>query len=234
MKTKPTYLLGDHHCPDHDILIKVLAKRGLQDCRVIHVGDGEEGYPASWNEKTARQLNADLAKLGIEYFSIRGNHANPHVFDGSIDLPNFRLLPDYTRLEIDGENWLFVGGAISIDRLNRISNETWWPEEPMTLRENLAGKADVLVTHTGPSWATPPVSNFLLECIYYEEQIGRDTLPDELREEAARHDRLYELVKPRHWYFGHFHHSAAHHIDACAIRQLSMAELTRHQPYKHL
>lgn len=227
MKPTPTYLLGDHHS-NYDDLIRALLRRGLRQCRIIHVGDGEEGYPDSWDSETAGQLDNAFASLEIEYFSIRGNHSNPHVFDGSINLPNFKLLPDYTRMEIAGEIWLFVGGAISIDRLDRKPNETWWPIEEMILDETRAQLADVLVTHSGPTSSVPPVSNFLLEYIHYEEQIGCDTLPDELRDEAARHDRLYELVKPRNWYHGHFHRSATLEIDGCTIRQLDVAELVSH------
>jgi Calcineurin-like phosphoesterase len=163
--TIPTYLLGDHHS-NYDDLIRALLRRGMRGVRIIHVGDGEEGYPDSWDSETPEQLDNAFASLDIEYLSIRGNHSNPHVFDGSVNLPNFKLLPDYARLEIDSESWLFVGGAISIDRLNRIPNETWWPEEEMVLREELSAKADVLVTHTGPTSSVPPVSNFLLEYIH--------------------------------------------------------------------
>jgi len=229
MKAKPTYILGDHHA-DYDDLIRALIRRGLRGVRIIHVGDGEEGYPDSWDTDTSEQLDNAFACLEIEYLSIRGNHSNPHVFDGSVSLPNFKLLCDYTRLEIDGESWLFVGGAISINRLDRIPGKTWWIEEEMILNETLAQPADVLVTHSGPSWTVPPVSNFLLECIHYEEQIGCDTLPDELRDESARHDRLFELVRPRSWYHGHFHHSSTHLHGDCSIRQLDMAELVRHTP----
>jgi hypothetical protein len=97
-----TYLLGDHHADDDD-LIRALMRRGLRECRLIQVGDGEEGYPDSWDSETPERLDNAFASLDIEYLSIRGNHSNPHVFDGSVDLPNFRLISDYTRLEIDGE-----------------------------------------------------------------------------------------------------------------------------------
>ncbi len=83
-----TYLLGDHHCSDNDTLVKALAKRGLRNCRIIHVGDGEEGYPGGWDEETPERLSADLGRFGIEYLSIRGNHSNPYVFDGRVNLPH--------------------------------------------------------------------------------------------------------------------------------------------------
>lgn len=229
MKPIPTYLFGDHHS-NYDDLIRALLRKGLRHCRLIHVGDGEEGYPDSWDAETPEQLDNAFASLDIEYLSIRGNHSNPHVFDGSVNLPNFKLLPDYTRLEINGESWLFVGGAISINRLDRIPNETWWIEEEMILDETRAQPADVLVTHAGPTSSVPPVSNFLLEYIHAEEQFGCDTLCDELRDEATRHDRLFQLVKPQQWYHGHFHTSATHQLDGCNIRQLDVAELVRHTP----
>ena len=226
---KPTYLLGDHHS-NYDDLLRALIRKGLRDVRLIHVGDGEEGYPDHWDSETAERLDNAFGSLDIEYLGIRGNHANPHVFDGSINLPSFKLIPDYTRLEINGESWLFVGGAISVNRIDRIHKENWWPEEEMVLKEDLALPSDVLVTHAGPSWTAPPISIFLLEYIHAEEEIGCDTLPDELRDEQSRHDRLFELVRPKWWYFGHYHHSATHHHEGCVIRQLDVAELVRHTP----
>lgn len=222
-----TYLLGDHHC-NYDDLIRALLRRGLRNCRLVHVGDGEEGYAHSWDHETPEQLDNAFASLDIEYLSIRGNHANPHVFDGSVNLPNFQLLPDYTRLELDGQTWLFVGGAISINRLDRESGKTWWIEEEMVLDETRAQPADVLVTHTGPSWLAPP-GNAMVD--YYaaaEAAIGTTTLKRELHDEALRLDRLFKLVRPRQWYIGHHHHSATHHHDECTIRQLDVAELVRH------
>ena len=224
-----TYLLGDHHA-NYDDLIRALLRRGLRQCRLIHVGDGEEGYPDSWDDDTPERLDNAFASLDIEYLSIRGNHSNPHVFDGSVDLPNFKLLPDYTRLEIDGESWLFVGGAVSVNRIDRIPNETWWIEEEMILDETRAQPADVLVTHTGPTLTLPPRTDLVDYYAAAEASIGTTTLRQELYDEAARHDRLGELVKPKMWYHGHHHRSATHLMDGCTIRQLDVTELVRHTP----
>jgi hypothetical protein len=224
-----TYLLGDHHC-NYDDLIRALRRRGLRNCRLVHVGDGEEGYADSWDHETPEQLDNAFASLDIEYLSIRGNHANPHVFDGSVNLPNFQLLPDYTRLELDGQSWLFVGGAISINRIDREPGKTWWSEEEMILDETRAQPADVMVTHTGPSWLTPPRNAMVDYYAAAEVAIGTTTLKRELRNEADRHDRLFELARPHQWYFGHHHHSTILHHDGCIIRQLGLAELVRHHP----
>lgn len=153
------------------------------------------------------QLDKRFADLGIEYLSIRGNHSNLHVFDGSIMLPNFKLLPDYSRLEINGETWLFVGGAVSINRIEREAGKTWWVEEEMVLREDLALPSVVLVTHAGPTCLCPP-PNPMVEAFI----------------------RLFELVKPRHWYFGHYHHRADHQHEGCTIKQLGLADGVLHIP----
>jgi hypothetical protein len=229
LKPKPTYLLGDHHAA-HDDLLRVLLRKGLRHARLIHVGDGEEGYPDAWADDTAERLDSAFAALDLEYLSIRGNHSNPAVFNGTVMLPNFKLLPDYSRMEIDGQTWLFVGGAVSINRLDRAPRKTWWPDEPMVLREDLAGRADVLVTHSGPTWMAPP-SNPLVE--YYiscEQAMGCDTLRQELRNEQRRHDRLFQLVRPQRWYFGHYHASRTRVHAGCTVRQLDCAELVRHPP----
>ncbi len=229
MKAKHTYLLGDHHA-DYDDLIRALALRGLRGVRIIHVGDGEEGYPDYWDDGTAEQLDNAFACLEIEYISIRGNHCNPNVFDGRVILPNFKFLPDYTRLEIEGETWLFVGGAISINRLDRIPGKNWWTNEAMVLDEALAQPADVLVTHSGSSWTTPPASELLNYYIEAEAAMGLTTLRQELHDETRRHDRLFEIVRPRQWYHGHYHRSVTYLHEGCMIRQLDVAELAKNHP----
>jgi hypothetical protein len=223
-----TYLLGDHHT-NYDDLLRAMLRKGWKNVRIVHVGDGEEGYPGSWDEDTAVRLDKGFAALGLEYLSIRGNHSNPHVFDGSIMLPNFKLLPDYSRLEINGESWLFVGGAVSINRIERELGKTWWVEEEMVLREDLAHPADVLVTHAGPSWLSPPPNLLVEGFIRSEEAIGCHSLRQELADEQLRHDRLFELVKPRHWYFGHYHQRADHQHEGCAIKQLGLADVVLHE-----
>lgn len=63
----------------------------------------------------------------------------------------------------------------SINRIGLEAGKTWWVEEEMVLREDLAFPADALVTHPGPSWLSPP--NMLVEgFIRSEEAIGCHSL----------------------------------------------------------
>ena len=92
-------------------------------------------------------------------------------------LPNFKLLRDYTNLHLNGQSWLLVGGAISIDRIDRVLGRSWWPGEAFELREDLAQPADVLVTHSGPEWIGPSCRNDLVRaCCHAEAGFGCDTL----------------------------------------------------------
>lgn len=63
------------------------------------------GYTEYWDDETIERLDNALASLDIEDLTILG-HSNPHVFHGSVNLPNFHLRPDYTRMEIEGQTWL--------------------------------------------------------------------------------------------------------------------------------
>ena len=225
----PTYLLGDHH-GDIDLLFAILDHRAIRNAIVIHVGDGEEGYP-DWKTEDAENLNDRFARLNIEYLSIRGNHSNPHFFDGRVMLPNFKFLPDYTRREINGQSWLFVGGAVSVNRIDRIPGQTWWQEEAFVFRTEQTGPADVLVTHSGPSWIGPGTRNpFIDACCLAEVDFGCDSLLQELKDERKTHEDLFRAVKPRTWYLGHFHEKAEKTRSGCRTRILNCHELVLHIP----
>jgi hypothetical protein len=101
---KPTYILGDHH-GDYEAMFAALEERGIGDARIIHVGDGGEGFP-DWRAATAESLDSRFAAFGIEYLSIRGNHSDPAFFDGRVMLPNFKLLRDSPTLHLNGQSWI--------------------------------------------------------------------------------------------------------------------------------
>jgi hypothetical protein len=225
---KPIYILGDHH-GDYEGVFSVLSERGIRDATVIHVGDGAEGFP-DWRARTAESLDKRFAALGIQYLSIRGNHSDPAFFDGRVMLPNFKLLRDYTTLHLNGQSWLLVGGGISIDRLHRVPERSWWPSEAFELREDLAQPADVLVTHSGPEWIGPGCRNELVRaCANAEAEFGCDTLIAELLAERRAHEKLFRLVKPKTWYLGHFHERAEKPYLGCRTRILDCNELMLHQ-----
>ena len=146
-------------------------------------------------------------------------------------LSNLKLLPDYTRLELNGETWLFVGGAVSVNRIDKIQCGEWWSREGFRLDPSRAGPADVLVTHSGPNWIGPGFSSPLIKTYAQaEDEYGTSSLVADLKEERRQHDRLFRLVKPRTWYLGHFHQKAEKQNAGCRVRILDCGELVRHSP----
>lgn len=222
----PVYVLGDNH-GFYGEIYDLLEERNIRDSVVIHVGDGDEGGE-DWSDDGVRFANSRFQAWGVEYLSIRGNHSNPELFDGSVNHSHFKLLQDYTRLLINGQSWLLIGGAISINRIDLIPGVDWWSDERFVLRKDLIAPADVLVTHSGPSWIGPPCRNDFVQ-IFADSEIKRGIdLIDELEIERALHDGLFEAVRPHYWYLGHFHNSEVKTHKGCQTRILDVCELLLH------
>ena len=199
----------------------------IRDCTVIHVGDGGEGF-IQHRPKQLRQyeeMNKRFKSLNILYKSIRGNHSSPAEFDGNIKLSNFELLPDYHTEVINGEKFLVVGGAISVDRKIRREGVSYWKNEAFVLDESKAVKCDVLITHSAPSWIGPEGFDAI------SGWISRDIhLIDELIEERKLHNKLFEFCRPNRSYCGHMHVSAYVNFDNCHASILDILEIKEHFP----
>jgi hypothetical protein len=215
---KLVYILGDSH-GKYDQLFSNLDDFNIQDCIIIHVGDGGEGFLEK--NKQLRQfdlLNDRFKKRNIEYMSIRGNHSDPKYFDGSIKLSNFRLLPDYHVEFINDEKFLFVGGAVSIDRKIRKPNFSYWEDELFVLKPEFAVPCDVLITHSAPIWIGPVDKDGILGWCERDQYLWRDCI-----KEREDHTELYKLTKPKKSYMGHFHQPFS--VDFCGCRARILAEL---------
>ena len=224
---QPINVLGDHH-GYIDMMFDHVDENAIRDAVILHVGDGEEGINF-WHEHF-QLFNDECAKRGLLYLGMRGNHCDPSFFDGSVDMPHFKLVPDYTRLAVDGKSWLLAGGATSIDRQDRKNGLDWWPEEKFRLRRDLAPPADVLVTHSGPRWIGPSSSNDFVDIYAQSESEMNDTdLIGELETERMLHEELFRLVRPKHWYLGHFHEPQVANHQGCVIRLLTMHEMQLHR-----
>lgn len=218
-------IIGDIHGA-FNRLKDLIWKRQIENCCLICVGDLGIGfqYSAEGEKRGIEELNNFFAKRSIIFLSIAGNHDNPDYFNGSINLSNFKLLPDYTRIRINGEEFLFVGGAVSIDRLWRVPNVSYWEDEIFVFKPELAGKCDVLITHSAPYWNGPFDKQGL------ESWCEKDkTLWDECYRERLEHDELIKLCQPKKHYCGHFHSS--HWVDFrdCYSTILSIEEIKEHR-----
>lgn len=220
----PLYLLGDNH-GQYEKLFRIIKQHNLRDCNIVHVGDGGEGFCS--RHKQLRQfnyLNNFFKTRNIYYRSIRGNHSDPYYFcgEGKVTLSNFELITDYTRSTYKHKSILFLGGATSIDRIDRKVGSSYWVDECVQFDPNKCVNVDILITHTAPSncWIDGikniRTSNYLI----------RDAkLFDDLVEERRIMDEIYQLCNPKFHACGHFHKSLSVRTDTCMHRVLNIDEL---------
>jgi UDP-2,3-diacylglucosamine pyrophosphatase LpxH len=216
MTSKPIYIVGDVH-GHFDLLQQEIKRFDIRDCFIICVGDLGIGFhaPHDLNKelRIMAQQNEWFARRGIHFYSIRGNHDDPKFFTGDnrIVYENFELLEDYSTLELNGEKFLFIGGAISVDReatdsrnrKYRVEGITYWKDEVLVLKPELLQDCDVLITHTAPTWNGPLDKEGIRNIVNYE--IVDPTLWDECITERRIIDEIIRNVRPKMHYCGHFH-----------------------------
>jgi hypothetical protein len=157
--------------------------------------------------------------------SIRGNHSNPAYFDGSICYENFKLLPDYTTKTINGQKFLFVGGALSIDRKVRIMDVSYWKDEKFVYKPELVTEeCDVLIIHSAPTWLGPFDKDGILSWCDKDEYLWKECV-----QERLDISELVEKCNPQKLYCGHFHISTQMDYGGYRGRILDELELVEHR-----
>ena len=223
MKEITTNLLiamGDTH-GNWGACIETLQEYYIRDAVVLHVGDVGIGFlPKETQEDILESLNYELAERNVRMFCVRGNHDDPQYFSGEYEYSNIVLLPDYSQMLINGKKFLFVGGAISIDRIMRTPNKSWWQDEIFVLDESRAEKCDVLITHTAPNWIGPIDKNGIA---WYVERDA--SLWEECCAERLAMNCLIELTQPDQHFCGHFHCSESAVNGKCISRILNENEI---------
>lgn len=229
---RKTFLLGDIHGTWSAILNHLNRIDEDQIC-YIQVGDFAIGYnPVDYEMKKLKILDEELRKKNSDLFIIRGNHDNPEWFrQGQFDqykaeLTNIFFIPDYTVLNINLENILFVGGAVSIDRVySKMTGRKWWEDEVVKFDfDKVKDLLDIdrMVCHTAPDFVEPLTFNQLV----YNYAKQDDLLLADLRNERANMTKLVTDVmsnnKLKGYYYGHFHnHYRFYHRD-CEFIGLSV------------
>jgi Icc-related predicted phosphoesterase len=225
---KPIYISGDSH-GHFDVLFDRIDQYGIEDAIFISVGDNGIGFTTpKKQERQFELLNNRFKKRNIECLCVRGNHDDPFYFKGSdrVVLSNMELLEDYTYKIINGQKFLFVGGALSIDRTIRREGTSYWPDEVFVLDEHKIEECDVLITHSTPSWNGPTTKDGIS---YWCEK--DPTLWGECMKERSDHDKLIKLCKPTKHYCGHMHMSSTNFFEGCYSRILDELEIILHDEY---
>lgn len=227
INNQPVFVIGDIH----GLFVKLvdqIVKNDLMDCVMISVGDYGIGFNSSYKDEleTQKKINDFLKLRNIMLYIIRGNHDDPSFFKGAgrLVFSNLEFLEDYTVKDINDEKFLFVGGALSIDRKYRRDGISYWIDEVFTLDESQVTECDVLITHSAPSWIGP------FDKAGISGWCDKDpTLWDECLKERKDHNKLFKLAKPKKSYCGHFHCSTVVDFDGCWATILNELEIKEHR-----
>jgi hypothetical protein len=225
--SNPVYIIGDIHGA-FGRLEKKIIDLDLKNCTLICVGDLGIGfnYSPEGERKGCFLMNEFFQERQINFKSIRGNHDDPSYFNGEdrIDLSHFKLLPDYHTEVINDEKFLFVGGAVSIDRAMRRTNISYWTDELFVLKPQLVEKCDVLITHSAPSWIGPFDKRGISTWCDVDPELW-----DLCKKERIDHTALIKLCKPSKSYHGHFHESCMIDFEECFSTILAIEEVKEHK-----
>ena len=150
-------LIGDLH-GDFKAL-PYLLERVPKDATLIQVGDF-----GIWPDEPYRQYREawefywKQCEWEGKFYFIDGNHEfYPWLQYSEVTeiWPDLNYIPRGEVLEIDGLTIGFMGGAVSLDKMDRVEGVNWFPEEDITQTqfERLFlqdVKLDLLVTHSPP------------------------------------------------------------------------------------
>ena len=207
METKLNFknlcIIGDIHGKFRELVYILVQQKKLRETAVIVAGDFGLGFhKRGYYEEEYKHIKNRLASSGNCILGVRGNHDDPEYFNPEselfLDYPEFKALPDYSRLTWKNREILVIGGATSTDKVWRISHkQPWWDtERPIQDFEKLKLKEDIIVSHEAPLCVGPVTTrNSDFDVNTYREII----------DDRKYLSKVLVETKPRRWYFGHHH-----------------------------
>ena len=210
------YVTGDTH-GEHDFwkLVKFSDEHPelTKQDYVIVAGD----FGGIWEPSTLEIDLSPYQKLPFTVLFVDGNHENFDMLDaypveiwkgGKVHV----IKPDIIHLmrgqvfEIEGKRIFTFGGGTSIDKYMRVEGRSWWLQELPTFEELDEGMAnlkrydntvDFIISHSCDEKALwyPPLRTRTYKMDVYPENRLLSNFED--------------VVKYRHWYFGHYHMDGA-------------------------
>lgn len=208
---------------------------------INQVGDFNIGFDSLINiANRLTRINDMLVEHNNYLFIIRGNHDDPDWFNEANHrdikdrcCSNIWFVPDYTIVNINLDNYLYVGGAISVDRGRRILDGlTHYKWEKFVLDEELVGSMrdiDRVITHNAPHFCPPTdaaKSDFIKDMV---KVYGDWSLLHEVEQERLDITKMFEILKSNEnpvmsWHHGHFHRSSKFSHNDCVFTCLAIDE----------
>lgn len=222
-KADSVWVLSDFH-GEMQVLydkIELVPKNSI----IIQLGDGFAlGFPGKTLEGL-KYTNKLLKEKNITILSLAGNHEAKGMFWSKyLEFGNIIFIPDYFYCKINGKTFFFLGGAISIDRSARTPGVSWWEDEVIDQDPTKLVKlipADVAITHSAPSYCAPTqFSGICFDYFRYDAELEGDLI-----KERKWLDKVFQIVRPKLAYRGHFHFHASEHIQGCWHYLLDINEI---------
>lgn len=217
------------------------AHRNGADC-IVQVGD----FDISLSKNFLHGIREALRETDMELFFIDGNHdkhpslrrrwrrekngfCSPQYpsFDKEGNRIEDRLhyIPRGHRWEWNGKVFMGLGGAVSVDRAWRQSNNSWFPEEQISYTEfefaMRDGHVDVMVCHDMPEGAELPNLR------------KSEGWPDDVLFESLRHreglQAVVDHLQPQLYIHGHFHARYTQMLKGTKVISLSKNGTTQTQ-----
>lgn len=241
-KKQNLVIIGDIHGKWNQ-LINLIENKYIENSTLIQVGDFGVGFIDKQSElKRLQEFNKKLKNFNNVLYVIRGNHDNPAYFNGNYEFSNLKLLKDYSTIEINGLKIALIGGAISIDRMQRIlemknfsfynpNYEIYWPDERFILDKNLANtikNCTYIITHTAPDFCWPN-NKFGFSPLVEHFAKNDKNLKKDLTKERNDMTKLYNILREKNnikkWFYGHFHASKLTVHEGIEFHLLNINEL---------
>lgn len=138
------FFVGDIH-GEFKSIGNWVKRNELHDCNLIFCGDFGLGFSSVQHEKSQlKKSNQICSDNNVMCYIIRGNHDDPSYYNNDeekLNMSNIKPIHDYTIIKTQKFNILCIGGAISVDRANRIASYRHEVLELITKRHYTSEKA---------------------------------------------------------------------------------------------
>lgn len=202
---------------------------------MIQLGDFGAGFV---HDKKIESLANKFSDAGCRCLVVAGNHDEPIYFKENRKLKGgaIEFLPKTHFRKINDKGILFLGGAISVDRYERIEGRSWWRDEKFFLEEEYLKSVrgvDHIISHTCPDFAKPVISH-KGDIVDYYKDFDLNLIAD-LEKEGRLMNLAWNIVKENNnvksFNFGHFHTRKKEVFDNCLFRCYGIDEIDLVDPY---